>query len=213
MASKDPLKTALKLSLMGGIALGGLYLAAQRASARKMPEQKIVQKVDQDRILGTWYEISRIPNFFQGDDHVASTDNYYPKANGEMEVIYRYKEKSFDNPEKQMKGRFFREEKDVPTGRFKVQFFWPFSADFWIIDLDEDYDYLAVGYPDRSMLWIMSRRPEMKPEVYQALLERLKAQHYDVSRLRKIPQPDGAPVMTPPASAAAPSAAATKNES
>ena len=54
MASKDPLKTALKLSLIGGVALGGFYLAAQRASARKMPEQHIVENVNKDRLLGTW---------------------------------------------------------------------------------------------------------------------------------------------------------------
>ena len=66
---------------------------------------------------------------------------------------------------------------------------------------DENYDYMAIGYPDRSMLWIMSRRPEMQPDVYGALLERLKAQQYDVSRLMKIPQPDNAPVMGPPKTA------------
>lgn len=201
MASKDPLKTALKLSLIGGVALGGFYLAAQRASARKMPEQHIVENVNKDRLLGTWYEIARIPNLFQGDDQVAGTDNYYPKANGDMEVIYKYKEKSFDGPEKQMKGKLFQEPQYASTGRFKVQFFWPFNADYWIIDLDENYDYMAIGYPDRSMLWIMSRRPEMQPDVYGALLERLKAQQYDVSRLMKIPQPDNAPVMGPPKTA------------
>lgn len=198
MTPKDPLKTTLKLTLMGGLALGGLYWAAQSARARKLPEQKIVSHVDKERLMGTWYEISRFPNLFQGNDQVAGTDNYYPKANGEIEVIYKYREKSFDNPEKQMKGKLFRDAKDAPTGRFKVQFFWPITADYWIIDLDENYEYMAVGYPDRSMLWIMSRHPEVKPEIYQGILERLKAQHYDVERLIKIPQPDDAPVIPVP---------------
>jgi len=196
--SKDPLKTTLKLTLMGGLALGGLYWATQQAKARKLPPQQIVQQVDKSRLMGTWYEISRFPNLFQGDDQIGGTDNYYPKANGEIEVIYKYHEKSFDNPEKQMKGKLFQHEKDVPTGKFKVQFFWPISADYWIIELDDNYDYMAIGYPDRSMLWIMSRRPEMNPKTYQALLERLTKQGYDVSRLMKIPQPDNAPVMAPP---------------
>lgn len=198
MPHKDPLKTTLKLSLIGGLALGGLYWAAQSAKARKMPEQSIVAKVDKDRLMGTWYEISRFPNLFQGDDQVGGTDNYYPKANGDIEVIYKYHEKSFDAPEKQMKGKLFREAKDEPTGKFKVQFFWPITADYWIIDLDDNYEYMAVGYPDRSMLWIMSRHPEVKPEIYNAMLERLKAQHYEVDRLMKIPQPDNAPVIPVP---------------
>ncbi len=197
--SKYTAKTALKASLIGGVALGGIYLAAKAAKARKMPAQNIVQNVDKDKLMGTWYEIARFPNPFQGKDQVAGTDNYYPKANGEIEVIYKYRVKSFDGPEKQIKAKMFREEKDKPTGKFKFQAFWPITADYWIIDLDKDYQYMAIGYPNRDMLWIMSRKPEIDDATYAALLSRLQTEQlYDVSRLMKVPQPDTAGIMPVP---------------
>ena len=200
MSQRKTLRTALVASLAGGIALGGLYLGAKAAQARKLPPLNIVQNVDKERLMGNWYEIARIPNFFQGDDHVASMDRYYPKDNGEVEVHYAYRLKTFDSPEKIMKARMYREQKDKPTGKFKIQFFWPITADYLIIDLDKDYRYMAIGYPDRSMLWIMSRDPEMDPREYSALLSRLQTeQAYDVSKLVKIPQPSSAKPVTEPA--------------
>ena len=195
-------KTALKASLIGGIALGGIYLAARSAKARRMPQQNIVQNIDKTKLMGTWYEISRFPNAFQGKDQIGGTDNYYPMANGDIEVIYKYKTNSFDNPEKQLKAKMFQDQKDIPTGKFKFQAFWPIVADYWIIDLDTDYQYMAIGYPNRDMLWIMSRKPEMDETTYSALLKRLKnEQLYDVSRLVKVPQPDSAVVMPVPSAA------------
>jgi apolipoprotein D and lipocalin family protein len=69
------------------------------------------------------------------------------------------------------------------NARIKVQFFWPFSGDYWIIQLGEQYEYAVVGHPDRKTLWILSRTPEMQPEVYERILVRLEQQGYDPSRL------------------------------
>jgi apolipoprotein D and lipocalin family protein len=69
--------------------------------------------------------------------------------------------------------------------QLKVRFFWPFSGDYWIIDLDEGYQYAVVGHPNRNYLWILSRSPHMDSAAYDGIIERLKKQHYDVSRLKK----------------------------
>lgn len=37
--------------------------------------------------------------------------------------------------------------------------------------------------------WILSRTPEMDGEVYDHILERLRDQHFDPSRLERTPQP------------------------
>jgi apolipoprotein D and lipocalin family protein len=56
-----------------------------------------------------------------------------------------------------------------------VTFFWPFFADYWIIDLDldKDYRYAVVGEPDRKYLWIISRTPQLDDVTYRQILERI----------------------------------------
>jgi apolipoprotein D and lipocalin family protein len=73
--------------------------------------------------------------------------------------------------------------------KLKVQFFWPFRGDYWIIALDPEYRYAAVGHPSRDYLWILARTPTLDPMLYRALAARLEAQGYDLTRLRLTRQP------------------------
>jgi apolipoprotein D and lipocalin family protein len=69
------------------------------------------------------------------------------------------------------------------NAKLKVSFFWPFSGHYWVIDLGENYEYAVVGHPDRKYLWILSRSPEMNDEIYNDIIEKLKTQSYDTSKL------------------------------
>ena len=69
-----------------------------------------------------------------------------------------------------------------------MQFLWPFKAPFLIIDLTPDYKTTTIGYPDRSLIWIMSREPVMSENDYTAALEKARSQGYDISRIVKVPQ-------------------------
>jgi apolipoprotein D and lipocalin family protein len=71
------------------------------------------------------------------------------------------------------------------NAKLKVQFFWPFSGDYWIIDLGPGYEYAVVGHPSREYLWILSRSPQMDDARFERILTRLKQQHYDTSRLAR----------------------------
>jgi apolipoprotein D and lipocalin family protein len=66
-----------------------------------------------------------------------------------------------------------------------VQFFWPFKGDYWLLALDDDYQYAMVGHPSKKYLWILSRTPEMRHSVYQSLVEKAAQEGYDVSRIKK----------------------------
>ena len=68
------------------------------------------------------------------------------------------------------------------NGKFKIQFLWPFEADYPIIDLDPQYRYLVIGYPHRAILWIMSRTPQLAPALYEQALKIIKAQGYDTTK-------------------------------
>jgi apolipoprotein D and lipocalin family protein len=67
--------------------------------------------------------------------------------------------------------------------------FLPFVwGDYWIVELDRDYQYAMVGEPSRKYLWILSRRPEMDEATYAALTGRARDLGFDVSRLVRTPQ-------------------------
>jgi apolipoprotein D and lipocalin family protein len=70
----------------------------------------------------------------------------------------------------------------------KVQFFWPFRAKYWIIDLASDYSYAVVGHPNRKYLWILSREPKMNEEIYTQIISRLKEKGFDINKIQKTEQ-------------------------
>jgi apolipoprotein D and lipocalin family protein len=153
------------------------------ADSDKIPPLETVSHVDLDRYLGKWYEIASYPQWFQ-KGCVASTATYTLRKDGDIDVLNQCRKETLNGAVKDAKGKAWIVDRKSQA-RLKVRFFWPFSGDYWIIDLGADYEYAVVGHPNRNYLWILSRKSQMDPAVYDGILERLKKQHYDVSRLRK----------------------------
>ena len=65
-----------------------------------------------------------------------------------------------------------------------MQFFWPFKAKYWIIDLADDYSYAVVSHPNKKYLWILSRTPFMKEEIYKQISDRLTIKGFDLTKLK-----------------------------
>ena len=61
-------------------------------------------------------------------------------------------------------------------------------GDYWVIDLEKDYQYAVIGTPSRDYLWILSRTPELDEKTYQDILIRIKEQGFDPNKLVKSPQ-------------------------
>ena len=150
---------------------------------------RTVASVDLQRYLGTWYEIAAIPASFQ-KDCVGVTATYTLRPDGKIGVLNRCHKFTLDGKEKSVKGRAWVVDKRT-NAKLKVRFFWPFSGDYWIIELDPDYQYAVVGHPTRNYLWILCRRPQMDESLYAQLLEKITAQGYNTHRLVKTLQPVG----------------------
>ena len=69
------------------------------------------------------------------------------------------------------------------NAKLKVTFFWPFSGDYWIIELDPDYQWVVVSEPKREYLWILSRTPQMPAAIYQDLLGKLHDRGFDLKQI------------------------------
>lgn len=138
-----------------------------------------VDSVDLSRYTGKWYEIARKPNRFQ-KNCLCSTAEYSIIDDKTISVINKCLEKDGQKINS-VKGKAFVV-KNSNNAKLKVQFFWPFKGDYWIINMDkENYLYAVVGSPDRKYFWILARSPEISNEKLNELLEFLKANKFDIT--------------------------------
>ena len=164
------------------IAAGGAAL-----SGAETKPLDVVAHVDLQRYLGTWYEIATIPQRFQ-KGLVGVTAHYSLRADGKIEVANAGRKETLDGKVKSVRGKAWVVDK-TSNAKLKVSFFWPFSGDYWIIDLDKDYQWAVVGHPSRTYLWILCRTPQMGPALYDELLGRIAAKGYDLAKIKKTLQP------------------------
>ena len=138
-----------------------------------------VSSVDLNRYLGTWYEIYRLPNWFEGTDCVTVSAQYAIRDDGNVSVLNTCLKK--DGP-KVANGIA----KVVPgsnNSQLKVSFFRPFYGDYWVIDLAEDYSWVLVGEPAGKYFWILARQKQLDSKLEEALLvkaEKLGYQRKDL---------------------------------
>jgi apolipoprotein D and lipocalin family protein len=142
---------------------------------------EVVPSVDLGRYAGTWHEIARLPNFFQRKCTGEITATYTLRPDGKITVVNACR--MADGSITTARGTARVADKKGPNTKLKVSFFWPFSGNYWIIDLDPEYRWVAVGEPNRKYFWILSRTPQLEEPVLTAILERARAQGYDLSKL------------------------------
>lgn len=146
----------------------------------------VVNEVDLNRYMGTWYEIARLPNSFERGLK-CTTATYALQEDGRVTVINRGVK--VDDPTKldEAKGVAWVPDPAQP-GKLKVRFFWPFSGDYWIIDLDPEYQFVLVGSPNHKYLWVLARTRFISDEVYLGLLQKAKENGFELANLIKVSQ-------------------------
>lgn len=147
----------------------------------------VVPYVDLKRYIGKWFEISRYYNKFQ-KGCVATTATYSIREDGDIKVLNECRQESLDGEFDRAEGKAWVVD-EKSNAKLKVQFFWPFRGDYWIIDLGKNYEYAVVSDPSRKYLWILSRTPQMDQAVYETILRRLVKLGFDTSKLIKTEQP------------------------
>lgn len=145
-----------------------------------------VPSVDLKKYSGKWFEIASYPQRFQKGCH-CTTAEYTLSEKGYVIVENRCNRDSVNGKQSYIKGKAFVE-KNSGNAKLKVQFFWPFKAKYWIIDLADDYSFAVVSHPNKKYLWILSRTPKMDTIVYEDIIFRLKSKGFDLSVLQKTEQ-------------------------
>ena len=134
---------------------------ARGAEAVALPT---VTSVDLNRYVGEWYEISRLPMWFERNCVSDITATYTQRADGRLDVLNRCKTQSGF-----ISARGVAEIPDpAHPGELRVRFAPDWLAwipvvwgDYWILELDPDYRWVMVGAPSRNYLWILSRTPAL----------------------------------------------------
>jgi apolipoprotein D and lipocalin family protein len=172
-------------SILGAplIGLGSSQAVAQQGDQTV----KTVASLDVPRYLGTWYEIAKFPNWFQKKCVSNTKAVYTAKPDGNLRVLNSCKTAGGETSEAEGLARQIGA-KDSP--KLEVRFapewlsFLPLVwGDYWVIDIDSQYQVAAVSDPRREYLWVLSRTPQMDPKVYADLLQRLKQQQFDIQKL------------------------------
>jgi len=144
------------------------------------PEVTSVNTLDTQRYIGKWYEIAAFPMFFQRNCIGDTTAEYALNDDGKIDVTNRCRTKDgFD----EAKGKAWQASPNSPS-QLKVSFFWPFRADYWVIGLDDNYQWAVVGNPNRKYLWILSRTPDLNKIALEKALSTAKTQGYDLNQLK-----------------------------
>jgi apolipoprotein D and lipocalin family protein len=151
-------------------------------------EVATVPGVDLERYAGKWYEIARLPNRFQSDC-AGATAEYGLRDDGKVSVVNTCYQEDGTLRSVQGTARPIDETNARLVVRFDGIFFklfsWLIKPNYWVLELDSDYQYAVVGTPDRKYLWVLSRTPRMDEATYRRLLENAAGQGFEVGRILK----------------------------
>jgi apolipoprotein D and lipocalin family protein len=134
---------------------------------------------------GKWYVIASIPTRFDKNWNYV-TETYSINKKGHIDIFTTYV-KEGERDERSVRSKGF----PVPKShnmKWKIQYFWPFTIDYLIEELPEDYSYVVVGHPKKKFLYIMNRSGVMSPHREIEIVERCRKKGYNIAKLKKVRQ-------------------------
>jgi apolipoprotein D and lipocalin family protein len=184
----------VKMQSAFSILFGGILLAFSTAIFSQTADApvKTIASLDVPRYMGTWYEIAKFPNWFQ-KKCVSNTQAVYSiRPDGNLKVLNSCK--TADGEITQAEGTA-RQQGPKDSPKLQVRFapewlsFLPMVwGEYWVIDLDTQYQVAAVSDSKREYLWVLSRTPQLDKKTYDELLLRLRDQQFDTRKLETTQQ-------------------------
>jgi lipocalin len=153
------------------------------------PVTTTVPSVDLNRYLGTWYEVGSVKQFFSvGLVNTSAQYSLNPSGTVRVENSGRYF--TADGPESRIIGA--AAVVDPSNARLNVTFAGaPSTAppgNYWIVDLDPDYQWAIVSDPTGNSAFFLTRARTVTPEFYDELIARAAAKGVKTSNITPTPQ-------------------------
>lgn len=164
-----------------------VFLSLNASNPTPMINKKVVTNLNIEKYLGTWYEIARFDHRFERG-LVGVTANYSMREDGKIKVLNSGFKGSLSGKYTQAVGKAKIPDPINNPAKLKVSFFWFFYGDYYVMELDNDYQWALIGSKSDKYLWILSRTPQLEKKLYDSLLNNLENRGYDVSKLIKVEQ-------------------------
>ena len=121
-------------------------------------EMQVVKGLDLQRYMGRWYEIASFPSRFQPKDGVNTRATYALKDDGTVHVL---NETWSGGKRSSIEGTAYKAVPNSEEAKFKVKFYLPpflpiipVVGDYWVLYIDDGYQYALIGEPRRKNLWV-----------------------------------------------------------
>lgn len=141
---------------------------------------------DLSSFMGTWYvQAGRFTPLERKVHNAIEVYTWNPKREI-IEIDFRYNYGELDGPEVKLPqtGRIYDSSN---LAHWKVSPFFMLQFDYLIVALDPEGSWSAIGVPDQSYLWIMTRERELdKPELDQ-IIAAVSNSGYPVNDLIYVP--------------------------
>lgn len=138
----------------------------------------VVENFNLNRYCGKWYEIARLPNWFErGMSDVTATYSLLP--DGSVKVVnqgIRHGKKVVAKGEARFIGK-------SDQGELEVSFQWPFWGGYRVIWLNDDYTLAAVCGDRMNYLWILARTPEISLKALDKVIHFLRSCGFAVDKM------------------------------
>lgn len=179
------------LALVTSFVLSCVAVTSALATEPPQPLQTI-QSLDVPRYMGTWFEVAKYPNRFQKQCVANTSAAYSLRKDGTVKVLNRCQLANSEMEEVEGQARQIGglkspklEVRFAPAWLSWLPLVW---GDYWVIDIDPEYQLVAVSEPKREFLWVLSRTQQVNPAKYEALRQRLSAKGFDLNKLELSPQ-------------------------
>jgi apolipoprotein D and lipocalin family protein len=161
-----------------GLAAFGVAIVTATSVLAAAPAPK--KPIQFERMTGRWYEVARTANDRQKDCHGAYAD--WVKAGEKFTVTNHCRKGSATGPDNVFKAT--ARLVDAARARISMAFFLgAVNQEYWILDHADDYSWSIMATPGGNYVWVFSRQKTLPASQRDALIARVKAFGYPVSKL------------------------------
>ena len=137
-----------------------------------------VDNFDLARYMGTWYEIARLPQWFERNMNDVQAE-YTLQSDGTVKIMnFGVKNGEVKRVEGVARFKGWK-----MIGSLEVSFDKHFYSDYRIIRLAPDYHYAVVTSKTKDSLWILARNKELPQKELDEILSYLLGLDFDISKL------------------------------
>lgn len=167
-----------------------VFFAGMLVFSASASELQPIPSLDLKLYAGEWYEVARKPNSFQ--KNCGATKVKYELDNDKMKVLNICRKKNADGEFSTANGIARVADKKI-NSKLKVSFvpllkhLGLFAGNYWVLALDEDYQWALVGEPRRRYLWLLSRKPRIQSLDFVEISSKADLMGYDTSDFTQSP--------------------------